>query len=285
MKITTFAAPDMLKADVECIRITEHTEESGTEESSEEELAINVCINGLPGIVFQHHEGYSPLQSIKTRSGGITFHGQAPTLFVYGQNTQRGVMNYQKGPFTSTQLLLKPHALRTLLGVNAAELTNRVIPLNEFINADLNGQMLEAKSEQERLTLLTNFFVALKKRPRPNDAIIEESLRLMDAGACCVRIPCLLERFAISQSQFERRFMQSVGVSPHFYLRVRRFNQAMKLMKSNRFERLTDLAHSLNFYDQSHFIRDIKEFSGLTPRGLTGKAIALYQDQGGYFYT
>jgi AraC-like DNA-binding protein len=42
-------------------------------------------------------------------------------------------------------------------------------------------------------------------------------------------------------------------------------------MKTGRFGRLTDVAHALNFYDQSHFIRDIKAFSGVTPKSLSQK--------------
>ncbi len=45
-------APEVLRNDVECFRIAEYTGEEG--------LAIHVCLNGRPGIVFQHHQGRSP---------------------------------------------------------------------------------------------------------------------------------------------------------------------------------------------------------------------------------
>jgi AraC-like DNA-binding protein len=47
-----------------------------------------------------------------------------------------------------------------------------------------------------------------------------------------------------------------------------RFREAMQLIEANQFERLSDVAYDLNYVDQSHFIKDIKAFSGYTPKHL-----------------
>ena len=94
----------------------------------------------------------------------------------------------------------------------------------------------------------------------------------------------LLECLNISERQFERRFIQAVGLRPQFYIRVKRFNQAVNLMKNRQFGKLTELAHALNYYDQSHFIRDLKSFSGITPTCLFQKVDDFQLDQGVYAY-
>ena len=78
----------------------------------------------------------------------------------------------------------------------------------------------------------------------------------------------MLKRLNVSERQFERRFVRAVGVSPHHYIRIVRFQEAMRLIKANQFERLSDVAYDLNYVDQSHFIKDIKAFSGYTPTDL-----------------
>jgi len=76
-----------------------------------------------------------------------------------------------------------------------------------------------------------------------------------------------------------------VGLSPQFYIRVKRFSEAIRLMQTGRYERLTDVAHSLNYYDQSHFTRDIKAFSGITPKSLFQKVDDFQSDHKVYeFY-
>jgi len=273
MKFKVIPAPVCLAKDVECFRITEY--------SGEEKVAINVSLNGVPGIVFQHHQGDSAIKNIITLSGN-SFVGAVPTLFVYGQNTERSLMNLTPGSFAMTQVILKPHALKTLLGVNAAELTHKLVKLSEFSTGDLNSQLLEANTEQKRLALLTNFLLAQQKRVKTDEGLVKESLGFIQRNIHAINVRDLLEHLSISERQFERRFTQAVGISPQFYIRIKRFMEALRLMRTRKFERLTDVAHALNYYDQSHFIRDVKEFSGISPRDISQK-VADFHDQGGSF--
>jgi AraC-like DNA-binding protein len=257
MKYEFVAIPEILQEHVEAIVIGRHNGETN--------LANNVYLNALPGIVFQHYNGRSPIDNITTSSG---YRADTPTLFVYGQMTEPNVVSYKKVPFTTTQIFLKPHALQTLLGVNASALTNDLVELREFSSGDLNMQLLEANNEQVRLTLLTNFLASKLKQATTCDRLIEESLRIIHTNVSCVTVKYLFECLNLSERQFEKRFSQTVGLTPQFYIRVKRFNEAIRLMQTRQFEKLTDLAHHLNFYDQSHFVRDIKALSGVTPKSL-----------------
>ena len=274
MKFNAFPVPEPLREYVESVRTTEHT---GTDP-----LAINVCLNGLPGIVFQHHNGRTPIENIVTPSSLST---SIPTLYAYGQMTEPGIMHYRPEPFTTTQVVLKPHALQALLGVNASVLTNACVELREFSAPHLNAKLLEARNEQERVTLLMSYLMAKLKQAQTRDRLVEESLRLIHKNTTSITVNALLERLNLSERQFEKRFVQTVGLPPQFYIRIKRFNEAIRLIQTREFEKLTDVAHSLNFYDQSHFIRDIKAFSGVTPKMLSQKMPDFEPDQSVYAYT
>jgi AraC-like DNA-binding protein len=260
--------PPHLQPHVEAIRILKH--------DSDQPLAINVLLNGLPGIVFQHHDGQSPIDNITTRSAVLR---GAPTLYVYGQMTQPGVMNHKPTPFTSIQVVLKPHALQSLLGLNASVLTNSVVDLAEFSAGMLNEQLMESKHTSDSVAQLLNFLSKQLQQSTEPDCLIQESLSLIHHRAATMTIRTLLEQLNISERQFEKRFSQAVGLSPHFYMRIRRFHEAVRLIKTGQFATLADVAHRLNFYDQSHFIRDIKAFSGVTPTSLAQKVEDLDPDQ------
>ena len=113
---------------------------------------------------------------------------------------------------------------------------------------------------------------------------MEESLRLIQNHVGTMTVRTLLEQFEISERQFERRFLQTVGISPYAYIRVKRFNEAIRLMKTRQCATLTEIAYALNFHDQSHFIRDIKAFTGSTPSSLSQKADDFFHNQAGYSY-
>ena len=273
IKFTILPAPEILKNDVECFRIAEYTGEEG--------LVIKVSPSGVPGIVFQQNNGRSAIENIITHSGRAA---SPPPLFLYGPGTVPSVMHYKRGPRTTTQVIFKPHALQTLLGINASALTDGWADLHEFSAEDLHVQLIEAKNEQERMTLLTSFLLAKFKQAKTRDTLVEESLRFIHTNIGSMHVKYVLDYLNISERQFERRFTQTVGISPHLYIRVKRFNEAIRLIKTRKFERLTDIAYALNFYDQSHFIRDIKAFSGITPKSLSQKVDDYHYDQAGYSY-
>jgi len=141
---------------------------------------------------------------------------------------------------------------------------------------------MEARNEQERMTFLTSFLVAKFKQAKPRDTLVEESLHFIHTNIGSIHVKDVLEYSHLSERQFERRFTQTVGLSPHVYIRVKRFNEAIRLIKTGQFERLTDVAYALNFSDQSHFIRDIKAFSGMTPTSLSQQVDDFHHEQAGY---
>jgi AraC-like DNA-binding protein len=263
--------PATLKNDIECLRIAQH--------SGEEAMAIKVSPLGVPGLVFQHNNGRSALEQIITHSGRTSY---PPPLFLYGAGIEPSVMHYKGGSSTTVQVIFKPHALKTLLGIDASQLSHRWADLHEFGAPDLEGQLIEANNEQEHLTFLTSFLVAKLKQAKPRDLLVEEGIRLIHNRIPSIHVKDVLDSLNISERQFERRFTQTVGLSPRAYIRVKRFNEAIRLIKTRQFERLTDVACALNFSDQSHFIRDFKAFSGMTPKSLSQKADDLYHDQTGY---
>ena len=273
LQFTILPVPEILKNDVECVRIVQY--------SGEEGVTINVSPQGVPGIVFQHNNGHSALEQIITHSGRTSC---SPPLFLYGSGIEPSVMRYKRGFSTTIQVIFKPHALKTLLGINAVVLTNGWADLHEFSAVDLDCQLLDARDEQECFTLLINFLVTKLQQAKTRDTLVEESLHLIHNNIGSLHVKDVLDALHISERQFERRFTQTVGLSPHAYIRVKRFNEAIRLMKSGQLERLTDVACALNFSDQSHFIRDMRAFSGMTPRSLLQRVDDFYHDQAGYSF-
>ncbi|WP_211234000.1 helix-turn-helix domain-containing protein [Chitinilyticum litopenaei] len=64
--------------------------------------------------------------------------------------------------------------------------------------------------------------------------------------------------------KLERQFLDTVGVSPKQLSKLVRLQTALKLL-INQKETLTNIAYTSNYYDQSHFIKDFKEFTGIRP--------------------
>lgn len=272
-KFRIVRVPEVLRNDVECFILNRFIGES--------RVAIKTLPSAVPGIVFHHNEGRSAIEQIKTHTGRRFC---PPTLFLHGPGRESSVMNFGKGSYTVMQVILKPQALKTLLGINALMMQNTAVELNEFSCEDLNQQLMDAPTAQRRVALLTQFLVDKLKQENRRDELVEESLRLIHHHAGRITVKALLEYLDLSERQFERRFSETVGISPLTYIRVRRFNEALQMMRSGQYHTLTEIAHALNFHDQSHFIRDIKAFTGIPPKSLSQKVGAFSHNQAGYSY-
>jgi len=56
-----------------------------------------------------------------------------------------------------------------------------------------------------------------------------------------------------------------VGLTPKLYCRVQRFQQVLRLLDTGRPFDWANVALACGYYDQAHFIRDFRAFSGLSP--------------------
>jgi AraC-like DNA-binding protein len=227
-------------------------------------LALKMFANGVSGIIVQHHNGRSALiRATGTQAAG----GHAvPTAFIYGKRTGPGQL-IADGPFDMTGVVFRAQALYTLLKINPVEVSNGPVSVDDVFVDNLADQLLNAETASERLDVLGGC-LARRVDDVPDDVLVGEGLRLIRRQVQTVRIPAVLKRLGISERTFERRFKRSVGVSPHQYLRVVRFQQAVRLLRRQHFERLSDLASALGYTDQSHFIKEIREFAGCTPTDL-----------------
>ncbi|MCC5815282.1 MAG: AraC family transcriptional regulator [Leptospira sp.] len=70
----------------------------------------------------------------------------------------------------------------------------------------------------------------------------------------------------ISYRHFEREFKKMTGYSIKTYNRIRRFQVSLNALDNLVGKKMIDTCLSLGYYDQSHFSKEFKEFSGYTPK-------------------
>jgi AraC-like DNA-binding protein len=220
---------------------------------------------------------------VKESSGITIATDHTKTIFIatlQGQVTQPQVLQ----TFSSLQALgvqFYPQAAHVLFGIDALELTNQEIQLNDVAGWNIADAIFNAPDINARLRILTSFLTCQAKKAALADDMIQGCIYHISAKIGQLTVYDLVEEFAISERQLERRFMSAIGVSPRHFLKVTRFGEAINLLKSTDTIHLTDVAHTLNYSDQSHFIRHVKQLSGFTPAVLQKKLRELPVNQAG----
>jgi AraC-like DNA-binding protein len=262
MKYTVYPPPESLR------NYVEHLWTIAVQGAEPPDLTLKFFVTCAPCIVFQHHNGRSAIARRNPASSVEVCNRNHPTSFVRGAIT-RPFQCVAEGPPTAIGVELKPQALTTLLGINAAELTDGIVDLDALSTENLNEQLLNADTQRDQIALVTQFLKKRADTSPPVDLLVAESLRLIHGNTGSIHVRDLLKRLNVSERQFERRFSRAVGISPSRYLRITRFQEAVRLMKACRAERLSDIAYDLGYTDESHFIKDTREFTGYTPKSLS----------------
>lgn len=186
----------------------------------------------------------------------------------YGQNNicKRYVANSRKAGIFGVRFY--PHAIPALFSVSAAELTNQTIGLRDFLGNEgehLTERIFAARTTGRRVEIISGFLEdKLRSRRNLQNDDIERAVGLVHLAKGQVKLPKLVESSGLSERQFERVFKEKAGFAPKFYLRIVRFEAALEHFEHNG-DSLTDTALECGYFDQSHFIRDFKEFAKMTP--------------------
>jgi AraC-like DNA-binding protein len=162
-----------------------------------------------------------------------------------------------------------------------SELTNTVADADLIFGRgvhDLREQLLAAKSIDRIFRLVEAFLLH-----QACDAIHEDiSTNCIDyALSSIVNQPTirwlhqLNEQIGYSQKHFIGLFRDQVGVTPKQYLKIMRFQKAIRAVENNEFIRWSQIALESGYYDQAHFINDFKLFSGFTPKEYLRRKTSL----------
>ena len=130
-------------------------------------------------------------------------------------------------------------------------------------------QLNEAKTDIERINLLEKFLIA-RINHKANDELVNLAVMFIKQQAGNIKIAALAEKLNISLSQFEKRFRKLVGASPKKFASIVRLKHILNT--SAKENNLTALGLDAGYFDQAHFIKDFKSFTGDTPEQfLKGK--------------
>jgi AraC-like DNA-binding protein len=130
---------------------------------------------------------------------------------------------------------------------------------------EVEEKLAIANTDKHRISIVEKFLVSQLKDIQ-TDKLIVEAVKLIYQTNGTIRIKELNEKLFISQSPFEKRFRKVVGTTAKKFASIVRFNTVLDNL--NETKTLTEICYENNFFDQAHFIKDFKQFTGDTPENF-----------------
>ena len=167
------------------------------------------------------------------------------------------------------QLDLTPLGAARLLGMPLEPLAYRLASLEDLIGAEggrLAQRLGDATNWADRLTLVEAFALErIARHPAP-PPLVAALWRRLTASRGNVNIAALADDAGVSRKHLTQQFRRWTGLAPSLYARVLRFDRAVTQIKAQPAAiDWAQLAGGCGYYDQPHFNRDFRAFTGLTP--------------------
>ena len=119
----------------------------------------------------------------------------------------------------------------------------------------------------ERVRLLNNFLLQQTSKSKGPDAVIIQAVKLIVQYEGVMTVELLLQTLFVTERTLERKFKQTVGITPKRFIEIVRLNASAKRMqRMNEKQSLAGVAYDSGYFDQSHFIKDFRKFTGFTPQ-------------------
>ncbi|MEQ8526017.1 helix-turn-helix domain-containing protein [Gracilimonas sp.] len=249
-----FKPSEDLKSILKCYWVLE-----GTREEIHEKQTI--VPDGCMEMIFHYRDLYYQYLPDGSRI-------EQPRCFVFGQLTRKLEIE-PSGDSGMFAVRFHPEGLQPISKLAAKEFQDSAVPLDMILGEEgvmLESQILKASSSEQRIDLIDQYLTDKFESCDVADSIVKDAVSIIINSRGRQKIHELSIDSAVSRRTLERRFTDSVGLNLKQLSKIIRLKATVNKMINKEYSTLTELAYDNGYYDQAHFIKDFKKYTGLTPK-------------------
>lgn len=163
-----------------------------------------------------------------------------------------------------------PAAASVLMREDISLFNNRVLDLTTVIGnpiAGVHAQLQDAASTDRCVQIMDAFLlknVSVQSKAFDRIDLVQKVMNELSGKDFFDNIENVAERHGITARYLQKIFVQQTGLTPKLYAKINRFQNSLVLL-GRQDQSLTSVAYSSGYFDQSHFIREFKSFTGFSP--------------------
>lgn len=170
--------------------------------------------------------------------------------------------------FLVFQIVFQPGALYRLTGIPSRQLNDCYFDAETVFPKEIkyiNDQLNDAAGFKEMVVVVEAFLLKqISRGVRESHRIDQVSNRMLQANEN-LSIEWLAKESCLSVRQYERKFIDRMGVAPAYFNKIVRFENAFRLKNKQPHLDWLSIAIQCGYYDYQHLVRDYKAFTNQTP--------------------
>lgn len=188
---------------------------------------------------------------------------QTQTSFLFSNQISKYFFLENTGVSAILGIKLHPTSFHEIFQIDMQDLTDQVLPLDSLIEANDLMSIKQSNTIERKIELVENWLKARLTNTSPQDKIRSCLDKIFNSHGM-IEVEDLASGVQLSTRQLERQFKKVVGLPPKFYSRIIRFNYIFEVIKDQNDSWIRTALQS-GYFDQSHFIKNFKEFTGEEP--------------------
>jgi len=181
------------------------------------------------------------------------------------------ILDPQEDTQTGTIIVeFNPLGAYRLFRLSYAEVKNQIVEMTDLIGngaKELQSRLAEASSLNLKLELLQNFLIDRLEKIAP-DLIYDFCINRISDSKGLITVAQLEKETGYSSRWLHRKFLEHLGTGPKNLSEIVRFKQFYQAYSTGvNVQSLKGYIYHY-YYDQSHFLRAFKRFTGSTPTDL-----------------
>lgn len=196
-----------------------------------------------------------------------------PRAMVLGQTIEPFYIE-PTGSVNTFAVRFYPYGFANFVSIPIKNLANKETPISELFEQntakELEQNIIRATSTKQRIEIIENFLLDKLNDKTTIDVIVKTTIDALLSTNGSESIKNILKEDPSKRRQLERKFIKQIGISPKQLGKVIRLQTALKMLLNKKEENLTDIAYESAYFDQAHFAKDFKEFTGINPKEFLG---------------
>ncbi|MFC5044542.1 DUF6597 domain-containing transcriptional factor [Aquimarina hainanensis] len=200
-----------------------------------------------------------------------------PRCFLIGQLTQPYIV--EPTGITGTFIVrFHPNGFLPFTSIPIHQMENTAVPLHKLFGEkgmEIENDILTASSNSERIHHIESFLRTQLNTEEVADRIVKAAIETIATTNGHISIHELSKQRNLNRRILSRKFSSSVGLSPKQLSKIVRLQATLKTLLHKKETKLTQVALENSYFDQAHFIKDFKEFTGVTPKEFYGNSLKM----------
>jgi AraC-like DNA-binding protein len=223
------------------------------------------------------------------------------SFYFYSKKTEKFIRAPRNGffPFFSDGILIRitekliclsikffPHVIAYHNNLSKLLRLRQPVSLSKILETDIQGSIYKLKPQKDKVDLIVevveDYFTLLFSGRSEEKIWMEAVLKKIESDQMnSVTIKALAKEFNMTEKTLNRTFARQLGVNPKLFCKIVRFQKTVNEIKNDTIQNSKiqlNISLSNGYHDQSHFGKDSKKITGLSPKLLFQNLFSDFPD-------